>query len=434
MDSVKRSSVTPPKSRLARTFAKVLSFQAATGDDCIQKGKSRGKTNKDHQTKHAKTPSLDAENEKLKDHLINEAFLAKLFASLSSIKAAYAQMQSAQSPYDTEVIQSSDQTIVSELKNLSELKQCYFKKQINDTSPEKTLALAEIQEQKSLLKTYEVTSKKLDFQLKLKDSEITFLEEKLAEANSETKLLERKLNSSAQFSITHGLRLSDLKTSHFVTYHREVLKSVRAFVRLLVREMESAKWDLDAAASSIKPGISFWTQAHKCFAFESFICRHMFDGFGNGSERRDIRRESFAVFREMCSVDPTDYLARKPESPFALFCREKYLKLVHPKMESSLFGNLEQRDLLETGFYSAFCEMAKRVWLLRCLGSCMEARVEIFQVAKGSRFSEVYMESLSDEAFSISGVGSGSHPRVAFTVVPGFTVGKTVIQCQVYLY
>ncbi|CAA0808440.1 Plant protein of unknown function (DUF641 [Striga hermonthica] len=452
MDSVKRSSVTPTKSRLARTFAKVLSFQAATGDDCIQKGKSRGKTNRDHQTKHAKTPSLDAENEKLKDHLINEAFLAKLFASLSSIKAAYAQMQSAQSPYDAEGIQTSDQTIVSELKNLSELKQHYLKNQINESSPEKALALAEIQEQKSLLKTYEVTSKKLDFQLKLKDSEITFLQEKLAEAESETKLLERNLNSSMQFSMPGGLRLSDLKTSHFATYHREVLKSVRAFVRLLVREMESARWDLDAAASSIEPGISFWNQAHKCFAFESFICRHMFHVFGPpdllqhgpSSEKRDIRRESFAAFREMRSVDPTDYLARKPESPFALFCREKYLKLVHPKMEFSLFGNLEQRDNLvvgsgqvvlpETGFYSAFCEMAKRVWLLRCLGSCMEARVEIFQVAKGSRFSEVYMDSLSDDAFSLSGVGSGSYPRVAFTVVPGFTVGKTVIQCQVYLY
>ncbi|GER53971.1 hypothetical protein STAS_31519 [Striga asiatica] len=404
MDTVKqRSSITPTKSRLARTFSKVLNIQA-------QKAKSREKPKRDRQSKHAETPSLDAESdEKIKDRLINEAFLAKLFASLSSIKAAYAQMQFAESPYDADRIQSSDQTIVSELTNLSELKQCYSKNLIkNETSsPEKTLVLAEIQEQRSLLKTYEVTIKKLDFQLKLKDSELTFLHEKLSEAKSENKLLlERKLKSSAHSELK--------KTSDFTTHHRQAIKSIRAFVRVLVREMELAGWDLDSAASWIEPGISFWRRAHKCFAFESYVCRHMFDGFGKGSNN----------------------------SKFASFCREKYLKLVHLRMEASIFGNLEQRELVgsgrgfpETGFFSAFCQMAKCVWFLKCLASSFEPEVTVFRVAKGARFSEVYMESLSDEAFLVSGSGgSEGYPRVAFTVVPGFRVGKTVVQSQVYLY
>ncbi|GFQ08283.1 hypothetical protein PHJA_002972300 [Phtheirospermum japonicum] len=407
MDSVKRSSVTPTKSRLARTFAKVLHIQSV---------KSHEKTKKD-QTKRAENiPSYeDEEDEKLKDRAVKEAFLAKLFASISTVKAAYAQMQFAQSPYDADGIQSSDNAIVSELKNLSELKQCYLKKELNETSPEKTLVLSEIQEHKSLLKTYEVTGKKLDFQLKLKESEITFLKEKLAEANSDIKSLEKKLNSSGQISVPVDVLLSDLKLTHFITYFRQVIKSIRSFVRLFISEMQSAGWNLDSAASSIEPGISFW-------------------------KPRKNRGLFFAMFKEMRSVGATDYLSWKPKSPFTSFCREKYLKLVHPKMEASIFGNLDQRglvssgDIPETGFFSAFCEMAKRVWLLHCLALSYDPEVTVFQVSKGSRFSEVYMDSLSDEAFVLCDDNSETYPRVAFTVVPGFRIGKTVVQCQVYLY
>ncbi|KAI3736939.1 hypothetical protein L2E82_26928 [Cichorium intybus] len=50
------------------------------------------------------------------------------------------------------------------------------------------------------------------------------------------------------------------------------------------------------------------------------------------------------------------------------------------------------------------------------------------KVRKGSRFSEVYMESVTDEAFS-----GGGELRVAFTVVLGFKIGETVVQSQVYV-
>ncbi|KAL6529794.1 hypothetical protein OROGR_015417 [Orobanche gracilis] len=434
MDSFKCSPVTPTKSRLARTFAKVLHAQAV---------KSQEKTKND-QLEHTEIPSFEKDEDwKLK--ITNEAFLAKLFAGVSTVKAAYAQLQCSQSPYDADLIQSSDQTIVSELKNLSELKQCYVKKQLNGESPETTLVLSEIQERKSLIKTYEFTSKKLDFQLKLKDSEITFLEEKLAEANNENKLLEKKINSSGMMAVPDNIHTSDLKPSNFITYFRQVVKSIRIFVRLLISEMKSSNWNLDLAASSIQPGISFWKPNHTCFAFESFVCKQMFDGFNYPnfspeSELRINRGELFAMFVEMKAAGASDYLSRKPKSPFASFCREKYAKIVHPKMEASLFGNSGQRNLLksgdlpETGFLSSFCEMARRVWLLHCLGSSYDPEVTVFQVGKGSWYSEVCMESLSDEAFSASDGKSGTYPRVAFTVVPGFRIGKTIVQCQVYLY
>ncbi|XP_019098779.1 PREDICTED: uncharacterized protein LOC109132130, partial [Camelina sativa] len=80
------------------------------------------------------------------------------FATVSSIKAAYAQLQHCQSPYDSIGIQKSDNLVVAELKTLSELKQCFLKKQV-DPNPERTLVLAEIQELRSLLKTYEIMGK-----------------------------------------------------------------------------------------------------------------------------------------------------------------------------------------------------------------------------------------------------------------------------------
>ncbi|KAA8544887.1 hypothetical protein F0562_019719 [Nyssa sinensis] len=117
-----------------------------------------------------------------------KAFIAKLFATISSVKAAYAQLQFAQSPYDADGIQSADQL------------------------------LAEIQKQKSLLKTYEITGKKLDSQLKLKDSEVTFLREKLEEVNRENKSNEKRLNSSGPLSVLDNLHLSGLSPNHKENY------------------------------------------------------------------------------------------------------------------------------------------------------------------------------------------------------------------------
>ncbi|KAL3508783.1 hypothetical protein ACH5RR_028184 [Cinchona calisaya] len=454
MDSVDQSSVTPVmrKSRLARTFAKVLHIRAVTGiapEDGIQKIQSSENV-KSNVVKTTRLHTFNDEDEKKHSRAATEAFVAKLFASSSSVKAAYAQLQFAQSPYDPDGVQSADELVVSELKNVSELKQCYLKKQIDESSPEKTQLLAEIQEQKSLLRTFEIMGKRLDSQLKLKDSEITFLKEKLEEANKENKLIEKRLNSSGQLSsVLDNLHLSSLNPSHFITSLRQTVKSVRSFVRLLISEMESADWDIDAAASSIQPGVVFWKNSHKCYAFESFVCREMFDGFNNPSysiskeslpDNKKRQRLFFDRFKELKSVKRLDYLAWKPKSTFARFCRAKYLQLIHPKMESSLFGNLDQRNLInagecpETTFFVTFAEMAKRVWLLHCLAFSFNPEASIFQVNKRSTFSDVYMESVNDEAFLSSDGSPESNPRVAFTVVPGFRIGNnTCIQCQVYL-
>ncbi|KAA8524015.1 hypothetical protein F0562_010554 [Nyssa sinensis] len=452
MDTVNKKVVTPSKSRLARTFAKVLHIRAATAVtvvDDVQKTKSHEKVNHDR-VSNSRRQSFDdvVDDEKLRHRAATEAFIAKLFATISSVKAAYAQLQFAQSPYNADGIQSADQVVVSEMKSLSELKQCYLKKQYDESSPETTQLLAEIQEQKSLLKTYEITGKKLDSQLKLKDSEVTFLREKLEEANRENKSLEKRLNSSGPLSVLDNLHLSGLSPNHFNTVLQQTIKSIRSFVRLMISEMESAGWDLDAAASSIRPGVVYSNTNHKCFAFESFVCHEMFDGFNypcfflstkSLPEQKKWQQLYFDGFMELKSMKPKEYLARKPKSTFAKFCCAKYLELIHPKMESSLFGSLSQRNLVnsgefpETTFFATFTEMAKRVWLLHCLAFSFQPEASIFQVRKRCRFSDVYMESVNQEVFLSYAGTTETDPLVAFTVVPGFKICKTVIQCQVYL-
>ncbi|TMW95236.1 hypothetical protein EJD97_009207 [Solanum chilense] len=454
MDSVNRSAVTPSKSKLARTFAKVLHIRSLTGgnqkpkfsdhvkDDLVKKDVVKGELLKKTQFK-----SFDDEDEK-HQKAAAEAFLAKLFANISAVKAAYAQLQFAQSPYDPDGIQSADDLVVSELKNLSELKQCFVKKQFDEYSPEKTHLLAEIQEQKSVLKTYDIMGKKLDSQLKLKESELMFLREKLVEANKENKLLEKRLNASGPVSPLDNLHFSSLNPSHFIMFHRQTVRSIRSFVRLLIKELVDSGWKLDAAASSIEPGIEFSKADDICYAFESFISREMFNGFNYPNfsisaeplpEQKKRQKLFYDRFTELRSVKPADYLAWKPQSTFSRFCRAKYLQLIHPKMEDSIFGNLDQRNILNSGeypesaFFSAYSDMAKRIWLLHCLAFSFDPIASIFQLSKGNRFSDVYMESLNEEAF-ISWDGSPeTEPRVGFTVVPGFKISNTVIQCQVYL-
>ncbi|KAL7258170.1 hypothetical protein ACSBR1_004315 [Camellia fascicularis] len=99
-----------------------------------------------------------------------EAFAAKLFATISVVKAAYAELQMAQFPYNCEAIQSADEVVVYELKSLSELKQSFLKKQLGSSPSQVTMLLAEIQEQQSLMKMFDITMNKMRSELDTKES------------------------------------------------------------------------------------------------------------------------------------------------------------------------------------------------------------------------------------------------------------------------
>ncbi|XP_010465406.1 PREDICTED: IRK-interacting protein-like isoform X2 [Camelina sativa] len=462
MESVKPMDVASGKGKLRRTFAKVINIKKLTGvvpeDNKVERVKKSQENvtfDKDLVKNAANlSESFDKLEEEYEKRLALEALLAKLFATISSIKSGYAQLQYAQSPYDPNGIQKSDNLVVAELKTLSELKQSFLKNQL-DPNPDRTLVLAEIQELRSLLKTYEIMGKKLECQIKLKDSEIIFLKEKFEELMSQNKLMGKRLNQSGQLCnpLDHNLHISALNPTHFVTYLHHTVKSIRGFVKLMVEQMKLAAWEIDMAADAIQPEVFYYKQDHKCFAFEHYVCKVMFEAFHlpffsneSSSKKKKKSREDKAMFferfTELRSMKPKEYLASRPKSRFARFCRGKYLQLIHPKMEEAFFGHLHLRNQVtagefpETSLCTTFLEMAKRVWLLHCLAFSFDPEASIFQVPKGCRFSEVYMKSVAEEAFfspEDDVNSSETEPGVAFTVVPGFRIGKTSIQCEVYL-
>ncbi|GFP96963.1 hypothetical protein PHJA_001840400 [Phtheirospermum japonicum] len=370
----------------------------------------------------------------------NRAFLAKLFAAVSSIKAAYAELQIAQLPYDNDAVQSADQAVVDELKLISELKRRFMKNQIGSSPPHVTLLLAEIQEQQSLMRIYEITMKKMQDEIENRARKISFLKEDLRVIIQNNRGMERKMNASGPFSVLDGVRFSDSNPNDFIMVLSYALRSVRNFVRFFIREMERASWDIQAAANSIQPHINFSKRDHKAFAFESFVCGEIFCGFNDPNFSKIYQRRVFFFeqFKKLRSASLIQFLRQNPNSLFGKFLKSKYLQFVHPKMEFSFFGNLNQRKKVmssgeypETEFFKVFAEMSRRVWLLHCLAFSFEHEVGIFQVEKNSKFSEVYMESVDDDLFA---PGTDGEFRVAFTVVPGFKFHCTVVQSQVYLF
>ncbi|CAN8259339.1 unnamed protein product [Cochlearia groenlandica] len=454
METVKPLDVASRKGKLRQAFVKVINIKKLTnvvpeGDKVDKVNKSQEKLKLDQDmVKNATnlTESFDKLEEEYEKRMAMEALLAKLFATVSSIKSGYAQLQYAQSPYDPSGIQRSDNLIVSELKTLSELKQSFLKKQF-DPNIDKTLVLAEIQELRSLLKTYEIMGKKLECQLKLKDSEIMFLNEKLDDLMKQNKSIEKRLNQSSQLynTIDRNLGLTALNPTHFVTYLHHTVKSTRGFVKLMVDQMKLARWDIEMAADSIQPDVLYYKQDHKCFAFENFVCKVMFEGFdlpyfstsSSSSGHNKIKEMFFKSFKELRSMKTRECLASHAKSRFKRFCRDKYLQLIHPKMEEAFFGHLHLRNQIsagefpETSFCDAFVEMAKRVWLLHCLAFSFDPKVSIFRVSRGCRFTEVQMKSVAEEGFCE--LPETEPPRVAFTVVPGFRIGESSIHCDVYL-
>lgn len=380
-----------------------------------------------------------------------EALVSKLFANISSLKSAYIELQAAHTPYDADKIQDADKLVISELKNLSELKHFYRENNPKPLciSPQDSRLAAEIQEQQSLLKTYEVMVKKFQSEIRNKDSDILQLQKQIEEANQKKIKLEKNLRLrglSSKESESSGDENGFLSVGPtpdlFTAAVETAFKAIHDFSKPLINMMKAAGWDLDAAADSIEPDVVYAKRPHKKYAFESHICQRMFSGFQQ--ESFSLKTDNLVVsedgfFREFLSLremDPLDVLGQKPDSNFGKFCRSKYLIVVHPKMEASFFGNLDQRNYVmggghpRTPFYQAFLKLAKSIWLLHRLAYSFDPSVKVFQVKKGTEFSEVYMESVVKNLIMDE---NDEKPKVGLMVMPGFWVGGSVIQSRVYL-
>lgn len=354
MDTVKPKSALNSRGKWARAFHKVINLKiaariASNNGICLLTSQPKVK---EVFFGEKKSQQFDKnEDTRGRQRAVLEALVAKLFAGITSIKAAYAEMQMAQNPYNGETIQVADQAVVDELKAISELKRSFLKKEL-DLSPQVTLMLAEIQEQQGLMKTYEIGIKKLEAEVELKDSDIASLKSQLEDSIAYNKSLEKRLNSSGALSMFSSLGLTKLSVTHFVQFLHHTLRSIRSFVRFMVRDMESAEWDLDAAVKFLHPDAVFTNPSHRLFAFESFVCITMFEGFNfpqfspSDQSQKQLpldkhrNRLFFDKFKKLTNVNARNYILQNPNSSFAKFTRSKYLHLVHAKMECSLFGNL----------------------------------------------------------------------------------------------
>lgn len=380
-----------------------------------------------------------------------EALVSRIFTNISSLKSAYIQLQTAHTPYDPDKIQAADKLVISELKNLSELKHFYREHNPKPVcvSPQDSRLAAEIQEQQSLLKTYEVMVKKFQSEIQNKDSEINQLQQQIQEANQKRVKLEKNLKlrglsakESEGSGDENGVFSMDLTPDLFKSAVETAYKAIHDFSKPLINMMKAAGWDLDAAANSIEPDVVYAKRAHKKYAFEAHICQRMFSGFQEESfslKLDNVTMDKGSFFNQYLALrdmDPLDAVGQSPDSPFGKFCRSKYLVVVHPKMEASFFGNLDQRNYVmggghpRTPFYQALLKLAKSIWLLHRLANSFDPMVKVFQVKKGSEFSEVYMDSVVKN-FVID--DADQKPRVGLMVMPGFWIGGSVMQSQVYL-
>ncbi|KAF0915909.1 hypothetical protein E2562_000552 [Oryza meyeriana var. granulata] len=386
-----------------------------------------------------------------------DSLLANLFAGVSAVKAAYAQLQLAQCPYDAEAIQAADAALVAELTKLSDTKRRYLRDPAaaarNTAAAGHTALFAHAEEQRHLLKTYQITARKLEGELRAKEAEADRARSSLTAELHAERAMEARLHPGRTLASLDELHLSGLNPTHFLTALRHTVKSIRSFSKSMLNSMQSAGWDLAAAAAAVHPGVPLRRAGDTKFVFESYVAMKMFANF----HRRDFnfsflderefydRRRFFEEFTELKAAPASAFLDVRNArwSGFGKFLRAKYLSLVHAKMETAFFGRLEQRGIVSAGpgfpessWFAEFAEMARRVWLLHCLfyafdGGAEEDGASIFQVRTGARFSEVYMESVSDGR---SDEAAAVEERVVgFTVVPGFRVGRTMIQCRVYL-
>uniref|UniRef100_A0A0E0KZN6 GIL1/IRKI C-terminal domain-containing protein n=1 Tax=Oryza punctata TaxID=4537 RepID=A0A0E0KZN6_ORYPU len=229
--------------------------------------------------------------------------------------------------------------------------------------------------------------------------------------------------------------------------------------------MRRAGWDPVAAAAAVHPGVPLRHPGDAKYALESFVALKMFAGFHQMDfglsalhDRSSYdRRQLFDEFAELKAAPVAEFLDARSSRWGALgeFLRDRYLSVVHELMEAAFFGSTAQRGAVasagaafpDTPWFAEFAEMARRVWLLHCLffafdGGDNDGAATIFQAPAGARFSEVYMESVGDmdadgdgdDGGAVTALAAAAGDRVVgFTVVPGFKVDRTVMQCRVYL-
>ncbi|XP_020247803.1 uncharacterized protein LOC109825362 [Asparagus officinalis] len=309
--------------------------------------------------------------------------------------------------------------------------------------PEDLRSQARVQENQTLLRTFETVFNRLQADIDRKDAETAALKQRLKESEAVNSKLTRKLKSNCLPTVDKVEPL--LSVGLFDSVVKDCCRSMHRLSKLLIRLTNKSGWDFDSGVDLIYPDVCYAKPGHKRYAILSYICLGMFDGFDsdtfcseeceidlNLSDGSDQRRNSLRQFIQNLAVDPLESVRRNPDCGFARFCKSKYVQLISKCTESSIFGNLDSSlGSLEPAnpLYQLFVDMASSLWSLHKLAHAYDPEVEIFQVERGTEFSMVFMENIVRSADYRRAIPA----KVGFTVVPGFRVGKTTIQCRVYL-
>ncbi|KAL5978611.1 hypothetical protein ACLOJK_029728 [Asimina triloba] len=126
--------------------------------------------------------------------------------------------------------------------------------------------------------------------------------------------------SSSELLLSMGL---------FDSMLQDACRATHGFTKLLVDLMKDAGWDLGLATNSVYPDIEYAKRGHKRYAFLSYVCLAMFEGFDSatfglcGNEFAgdlNIQRKKFLKeFVEHGSIDAMELLSRNPDCNFARF-------------------------------------------------------------------------------------------------------------------
>ncbi|XP_010262742.1 PREDICTED: uncharacterized protein LOC104601190 isoform X2 [Nelumbo nucifera] len=385
-----------------------------------------------------------------------EMLMGEVFEAVSAVKRAYVSLQEAHCPWDPEKMRVADVAVVAELRRLVGLKE-KFRRRVRGGGKGGPLGLVSLRD---AVAPYEAAVDELKKEVKAKEVEVENLKEKLRNVTttgSGKKGRFHSFQSKRKVSCSQGQVATAPGPELFESTMSQVKETCKSFTALLMSLMRSAHWDIAAAVRSIEVAtnpnaIEDHTTAiveahHAKYALESYVCRKIFHGFDHETFYMDgslsslihpeqFRRDCFAQFRDMKAMDPTELLGILPTCPFGKFCSKKYLSIVHPKMEESLFGDLEQRRLVIAGnhprseFYGEFLGLAKAVWLLHLLAFALEPPPCHFQATGGSEYHPQYMESV----IKFTGGRVPVDSVVGFPVTPGFKLGNgSVIKARVYL-
>ncbi|CAN6556554.1 unnamed protein product [Malus baccata var. baccata] len=402
------------------------------------------------------TVGEDKGSTKAKEVVEMEMAMREVFDAVASMKKAYVSLQEAHIPWDPEKLRAADAAVVGELRKIGVLRE-RFRRRPCSGGGERVMAGSMLRE---VVAPYEAAVDELKREVKSREVEIQNLKEKLngvvngSHSKKGRSVSRRKVGciTLAEVAVAPAPELFEATMS-------QVREASKSFTSLLLSLMRAAHWDIAAAVRSIEAatattgGINttssvIATQSGSAkYALQSYISRKLFQGFDHETFYMDgslssllnpdqHRRDCFARYRDFKSMDPTELLGILPTCQFGKFCSTKYLAVVHPKMEESLFGDLEQRrHVVEGGhprseFYGEFLGLAKAVWLLHLLAFSLDPPPSQFEASRGAEFHPGYMESVV--TFAGGRVPAGQ--VVGFPVCPGFKLGNgSVIKARVYL-